>query len=107
MKHAQDLTDRILFLEGLPNLQKLDKLTIGQTVPEQLKADLAFEERALERLRRGIKVCFEAADHTTREMFEHILEDEEAHVDWLESQLKMIDDMGVENYLAQQMGDEA
>lgn len=105
MKHAQKLVDRILFLEGLPNLQKLDKLNIGQTVPEMMKADLDFEDHALKRLRKGIKVCMEQADHTTRELFEHILADEEHHVDWLESQIKLMDDMGVENYLAQQMHD--
>lgn len=105
MKHAQKLVDRILFLEGLPNLQKLDKLTIGQTVPEQIQADLGFEQKAVERLRRGIQACFEAADHTTRELFEHILEDEEAHIDWLESQQHLMSEIGVENYLAQQLGD--
>lgn len=103
MKHAQDLTDRILFLEGLPNLQKLSKLNIGETVPEQLNSDLKMEYEAIERLKRGIKVCFDAVDHTSRELLEHILEEEEEHVDWLEAQLDQIKDVGKENWLAQQI----
>lgn len=101
MKHAQALTDRILFLEGIPNLQKLDKLHIGETVPEQLESDLQFEYHAVERLRRGIDVCNQARDHVTRELFEHILVDEENHIDWLEAQLGLIKEIGKENYLAQ------
>lgn len=101
MKHAQALTDRILFLEGLPNLQKLGKLNIGETVPEQFEADLKLELTALENLKKSIKVCFEAADHTSRELFEHILEDEEKHIDWLETQLSLIQSVGKENYLAE------
>ena len=103
MKHAQALTDRVLFLEGIPNLQKLGKLNIGETVPEQFEADLKLEHEAMTNLKAAIKICFEATDHTTRELFEHILEDEEKHVDWLETQLGLIKDLGKEVYLAQQI----
>lgn len=103
MKHAQELTDRVLFLEGIPNLQKLGKLNIGETVPEQLAADLKLEFQAMTNLKAAIKVCFEAADHTSRELLEHILADEERHVDWLETQLSLIKELGKENYLAQQI----
>ena len=102
MKHAQTLVDRILFLEGLPNMQKLGKLRIGETVEEQLKSDLALEFEALNRLKDGIKVCIDASDFATGEILEHILIDEEKHVDWLESQLNVIKDVGIENYLVQQ-----
>lgn len=103
MKHAQELTDRILFLEGIPNLQKLGKINIGETVPEQFEADLKLEHEALTNLKAAIKVCFEAADHTSRELLEHILEDEEHHVDWLETQLGLIKELGKEAYLAEQI----
>ena len=104
MKHAQKLTDRILFLEGLPNLQKLGKLNIGENVEEQLKADLQLEYENIPNVKKGIAMCLETADHATREILEHILVDEEEHVDWLESQLHMIKEMGIENYLAEKMG---
>src|SRR4051812_57999 len=87
MKHAQDLTDRVLFLDGIPNLQKLGKLNIGETVPEQLDSDLKLEYQALDRLKVAIKTCFDAADHASRELLEHILCDEEKHIDWIETQL--------------------
>lgn len=103
MKHAQELTDRILFLEGIPNLQKLGKLNIGETVPEQFEADLKLEHEALANLKSAIKVCFEATDHTSRELLEHILEDEERHVDWLETQLGLVKELGKDHYLAQQI----
>ena len=103
MKHASALTDRILFLEGLPNLQRLGKLNIGETVPEQLAADLALELEAIPRLKKGIKICMDANDHGSRELLEHILVSEEEHTDWIEAQLSMIKDIGKENYLAQQM----
>ena len=77
MKHAQALVDRILFLEGVPNLQKLDKLGIGETIPEQYESDLKLEQLALERLRKGIECCMTAADHTTRQLLEGILKEEE------------------------------
>lgn len=103
MKHAQSLTDRILFLEGLPNLQKLGKLNIGETVPEQFEADLKLEFSAFANLKSAIKVCFEAADHTSRELLEHILHDEEQHIDWLETQQGLIKELGKVAYLAEQM----
>lgn len=103
MKHAQDLVDRILFLDGIPNLQKLGKLNIGETVPEQLESDLKLEYEAVARLKAAIKTTFEAADHTSRELFEHILEDEEKHIDWLEAQLGQIKEIGKEIWLAEQI----
>lgn len=103
MKHAQTVTDRILFLEGLPNLQKISKLRIGENIPEQLQADLDLEMEALARLRDGIKVCYDIGDHTSRQILEDILADEESHVDWIENQLENIKDIGVENYLAHQL----
>ncbi len=103
MKHAQKLIDRILFLEGIPNVQKLHAMSIGQNVPEILKSDLDFEYKAIPDLKAAIKVCFDMEDHVSREMLEHILVSEEEHVDWLESQLHMIKEVGKENYLAEQM----
>lgn len=103
MKHAQELIDRVLFLEGVPNLQKLDSLHIGETVPEQFQADLDLETLALERLRRGVDVCWKAKDHASRELLESILAAEEEHADWLEAQLGIIKEIGKENYLAEQM----
>ncbi len=103
MKHAQKLVDRILFLEGMPNLQKLNKLNIGETVPEQFQSDLQMEYDAVERFRKAVLVATEARDFTTREMFETMLVDEERHVDWLESQLKIISDIGEKAYLAEQL----
>lgn len=103
MKHAQNLIDRVLFLDGLPNLQKLGKLNIGETVPEQYAADLKLEMEAIDRLRKGITLCYDKGDHTSRELLEHILADEEEHVDWLESQIGIIKEIGKEAYLAQQI----
>jgi len=103
MKHAQSLTDRVLFLDGIPNLQKLGKLNIGESVPEQFASDLRLEHEALTNLKSAIKICFEAADHTSRELLEHILEEEENHIDWLETQLSLIKEVGKENYLAEQI----
>ena len=103
MKHAQSLIDRILFLEGLPNVQKLGTLHIGETVEEQLKSDLQLEMVAVPRLKDGIAACQAAQDHTSRELLEHILESEESHIDWIESQLTIIKDVGIQNYLATQI----
>lgn len=103
MKHAQDLVDRILFLEGFPNLQKLEALNIGETVLEQLKADLATEQVAIPRLRAAISLCHDVKDFGTKDILEHILVDEERHLDWIESQLQIIKDIGIENYLSQQI----
>jgi bacterioferritin len=103
MKHAQDLLDRVLFLEGIPSMQKLNPLNIGENVLEQLKADLALEKQAIPLVKEAINLCHESKDHVSRELLEHILVDEEKHVDWLESQLQMIEDVGLQNYLAQQI----
>ncbi|WP_019930428.1 bacterioferritin [Nocardia sp. BMG111209] len=99
MKHAETLTDRILFLEGLPNYQKLNMLRIGQTVPEQLKADLQVEMEAVERLRRGIDLMRSRGDVTSARIFEEILADEESHVDYLETELDLIEKLGEPLYL--------
>ena len=103
MKHASDLTERILFLEGVPNLQKLGKLHIGETVPEQFRSDLALERDAVSKLNRAIALCVAERDNTSREMLEDMLESEEEHVDWLETQLGLIDKLGEAPYLAEQM----
>ena len=103
MKHAQKVIDRILFLEGVPNLQKLSPLSIGENVEEQLKADLGLELKAIERLKKGVEVCHKSADFHSRELLEQILADEEHHVDWIESQLHIIKEVGLDNYLSQQI----
>ena len=103
MKHAQSLIDRILFLEGIPNLQKLGTLNIGETVPEQLKADLDMELKGHEDLKDALKAATAAEDHASRELLESIISSEEEHIDWLEAQLEIIQKIGVENYLAQQL----
>jgi bacterioferritin len=103
MKHADRLINRILFLEGLPNLQQLNKLLIGENVPEALKCDLQLEMVALPLLKEAIAYCESVNDYVTRELFEDILESEEEHVDWLETQLGLIDKTGLQNYLQSQM----
>ena len=99
MKHADDLIQRILFLEGLPNLQDLDKLMIGENVQEILACDLKLEEKAIPDLRTAIQHCESVGDYVSRELLEDILESEEEHVDWLETQHSLIEKMGVENYI--------
>ncbi|MFN7176945.1 MAG: bacterioferritin, partial [Thermaurantiacus sp.] len=99
MKHADDLIERILFLEGLPNLQTLNRLRIGENVKEVLEADLALEHEAIALLKDAIPHCESVKDFVSRELFVHILEDEEAHVDFIETQLDMITSMGIENYV--------
>ena len=101
MHHAERVTDRILFLEGLPNYQRLFNLRIGQTVREQFEADLAVEMEVLERLKPGIAMCREKGDITTANLFEDILADEEDHVDYLETQLELMDKLGEQLYLSQ------
>jgi bacterioferritin len=103
MKHASDLTERILFLEGVPNLQKLGTLHIGETVPEQLKSDLGLEREAVTKINKAIALCVAEGDNTSRDLLEDILESEEDHVDWLETQLGLISTVGVAQYLAEQM----
>jgi len=105
MKHAEVLVDRVLYLEGIPNMQRLSPMRIGETVVEQFGNDLAVEMAALERLNSGAALCARLGDNGTRELLEDILVDEERHVDWLETQLETIRQIGVENYLAQQLGD--
>jgi len=103
MKHADKLINRILFLEGLPNLQQLGKLLIGEDAPEALNCDLQLELAALPVLREAVAYCESCGDYISRELFEDILESEEEHVDWLETQLALIPKVGLQNYLQSQM----
>ena len=106
MKDAEELIERILYLDGVPNLQRLGTVTVGETVPEQFALDLVVEKAAVERYNRGIELAVAKHDNGTRELLESRLTDEEAHLDWIESQLKIISDVGVEHYLAQHIFDE-
>jgi bacterioferritin len=99
MKHADTLSVRILFLDGLPNFQAIGKLKVGETVEEILKADLALEMEAIPLLREAIQHCESVRDYVSREVFERILENEEQHVDFLETQFEMIERMGLQNYV--------
>ncbi|GHD84005.1 bacterioferritin [Streptomyces naganishii] len=101
MKHAEVLTDRILFLEGLPNYQRLFHVRVGQTVKEMFEADRQIEVEAIDRLRRGIKVMRDKGDITSANIFEDILADEEHHIDYLDTQLELLDKLGEALYLAQ------
>jgi bacterioferritin len=101
MRHADQLTDRILFLEGLPNFQRLGTLSIGTTVREQFEADLAIELAVVDRLRPGIALCRAKGDVTSAKLFEEILADEEHHIDYLETNLELMDRLGEQLYLAQ------
>lgn len=103
MKHAESLIDRILFLDGIPTVSRLNKLNIGAKVDLQLQNDLHSELGAAATYNTGIKVAVEADDNGTRELFESILKDEERHIDWLESQLDQIEQMGLPNYLVEQL----
>jgi bacterioferritin len=103
MKHSDELIDRILYLEGLPNVQRYGKINVGQTVPEQFKLDLEVEYEAVKRLNDGIEACRAAGDNGTRDMLERMLREEEAHVDWLETQQEAIKQIGVERYLSEQL----
>ncbi|MCX8072639.1 MAG: bacterioferritin [Candidatus Binatia bacterium] len=105
MKHADEIIERILFLEGVPNMQRLGKVRVGETVPEQLKLDLALEKEAVERLNRAIALAVEVGDNGTRELLESILTSEEDHIEWLEAQLTLLRQVGEQNYLAQQIRD--
>jgi bacterioferritin len=103
MKHAEDLIERVLFLDGVPNVQRLGKITIGETVEEQLKLDLALEKQAIPILNDGIALCRAESDNGSAELLEDILEDEEEHVNWLEAQLTLVEQVGIQNYMAEQM----
>ena len=103
MKDADHLIERILYLEGVPNVQKLNKVSVGQTVPEQLRLDLDVEKAAIKRLNTGIETCRAHGDNGSRELLEDILEGEEAHANWIEAQLTLIAQVGESNYLAQQI----
>ncbi len=103
MKHADRLIERILFLDGLPNVQKLDKINIGTTVLEILKNDLAFEMVAVPRLNRSIQICRDEGDNGSEDLLTKILVSEEEHVDWLEAQLELVRQVGEAQYLAQQI----
>lgn len=103
MEHADWVIERILFLEGLPNLQDLGKLLIGETVEEMLQCDLELEMTAIPVLRDAISFCEETGDYVSRQLFEKILRNEEEHVDWIETQIELIKDTGIQNYLQAQM----
>ncbi len=103
MKHADQIVERILFLEGTPNVQAYDKIQVGSNVKQQLENDLGLEQAALTILRPGVKTCLDAHDDATRELLEHIVVDEEHHIDWIETQFHQIKEVGYENYLAQQI----
>jgi bacterioferritin len=105
MKDADALIDRVLYLDGMPNLQRLGTVRVGETVPEKLAAALDLERAAIERLNAGIALCTERGDNGSRELLEHILEGEEHHADWLETQLELIRQVGDAHYLAQQIRD--
>ncbi len=105
MKHADKLIERILFLDGLPNLQALGKLMIGENPREALSCDLALEHAALPDLKAAIAHCESVGDYVSRELFESILESEEEHIDWLETQLALMDRLGETPYLQTKIGD--
>ena len=106
MTHAEKLMERILLLDGTPNMSDYFKINIGADVRAQLQNDLQVEYDAVKRLNAGIETCVDASDNGSRDLLEEILTDEEEHIDWLEAQLGCIKEMGIENYLAEQMGEQ-
>lgn len=107
MRHAEQLMERILFLDGLPNMQRLGKVNVGETVKEQFELDLKLETEAVACLQRGIVTCQSEGDYVTRVLFEEILKSEEQHMDWLEEQLELMNQVGEQNYMAQQIHQES
>jgi bacterioferritin len=103
MKHADKLIERVLFLEGIPNVQRLGKINIGENVPEQLRSDLGLEKDAIDRLNRTIELCRNAGDQGTRHLLEEMLVSEESHLNWIETQLSLIEELGAATYLAEQL----
>lgn len=103
MKHAESVTERILYLEGMPNLQRLGPVRVGETVPEQFRLDLAVEHDAIERFNRGITLARDTGDNGTRELLARMLVEEEEHTDYLETQLALIESIGEAHYLSQQL----
>jgi bacterioferritin len=103
MKHADQLIERILYLEGVPNVQKLGRIRIGETVPEMFASDLALEQEAIPRLNAAIALCVEQADNGTRALLEEILTSEEDHLDWIETQQGLMEQLGLPAYLAEQL----
>jgi len=106
MKHAEALIERILFLDGTPNMTELMKLSVGSTVKDQLEGDLALELTGVAMYNKAIRIARDEGDNASRELFERILKEEEQHVDWLEAQLHQIKELGYERYLSQQIRDE-
>ena len=103
MKHAEQLVERILFLEGMPKMDELGKLSIGKDVPQQLKNDLTLEKGAVASYNHGVETCRKAGDNATADFLKEILKDEEEHVNMLETQIGLIDQLGLQNYLSQQL----
>jgi bacterioferritin len=103
MKDADELIERILYLEGVPNVQRLNPVRVGETAIEQHKLDLALETEAIKRLNDAIRLCGEKGDHGSRELLEHILKGEEQSAEWLEAQLHLIEEVGAQQYLAEQI----
>ncbi|MFN7148789.1 MAG: bacterioferritin [Microthrixaceae bacterium] len=103
MKDAEKLIDRILYLEGIPNLQRYNTVAVGETVPEQFELDRQTEVAAVERYNRGVALAVAKGDNGTRDLLESRLVDEESHLDWIETQLSAIADIGIQNYLSQQL----
>ena len=106
MRHADRLIERILYLDGVPNVQRLGKVNVGQTVPEQLKLDLELERAAVTALNAGVETCRSLGDNGSRDLLEEILKSEEGHIDWIEEQLELIRQVGEAHYLSQQIKEE-